>query len=171
MATRLRRDRDPAETDNLAIEDFLTYRLLTLTNRLNRQAMSILEKEAALRLPEWRCLAFIERFGNGHGKVSFHKIAEVTGMDRALISRGVQGLLEKGLVLTERDRTDRRVWHASLTRKGRSLFERMLPMMRKRQLHLLGALSPSDRKAVYRIIDRLNDALVDWDEEQKKTRN
>lgn len=174
MAMRLRKHRQAAatgETGELAIEDFLTYRLLTLTNRLNRQAMGILDKEASLRLPEWRCLAFIDKCGNGNGKVSFHRLAEVTGMDRALISRSVQGLLEKGLVLTERDSADRRVWHASLTRKGGALFQRMLPKMRQRQLHLLDALSPADRKAIYRIIDRLNDAVEAWDDGRPKPRS
>ena len=93
---------------DLPVEQFLTYRLLTLTNRLNRQAMHILETQASLRLPEWRCLAFIHECGGPGGKASLHEVAEATAMDRALVTRSVQGLVTKGHVLTERDNQDRR---------------------------------------------------------------
>ncbi len=147
----------------LPLDQFLTYRLLTLTNRLNRQAMHILESQASLRLPEWRCLAFVWQCSRDNGKASLQDIAEITGMDRALISRAVQGLVEKGHVLTERDTKDRRNVHAVLTRQGKALFRRMLPIMQRRQMHLLGALSAQDRKAIYRIIDRLGNAVDDWE--------
>lgn len=150
---------------DLPVEQFLTYRLLTLTNRLNRQAMHILETQASLRLPEWRCLTFIHQCGGPRGKASLHEVAETTAMDRALVTRSVQGLVAKGHVLTDRDNRDRRVVHAALTRQGLTLFRRMLPIMRKRQLHLLDSLSPRDRKAVYRILDRLNAAAKDYEHE------
>ena len=57
-------------------------------------------------------------------------------MDRALISRSVQGLVEKGHVLTERDREDRRMVYAALTKSGTDTFEAVLPLMQRRQKHL-----------------------------------
>ncbi|MGI9410803.1 MAG: MarR family winged helix-turn-helix transcriptional regulator [Hyphomicrobiaceae bacterium] len=155
--------REPDDDDAIAdlpLEKFLTYRLLTLTNRLNRQAMQILDDTAKLRLPEWRCLAMIGRYG----KISLNRIAEITEMDRALISRSVQGLVEKGHVLTERDGEDRRVVYAVHTKLGTDTFQAVLPLMQRRQKHLLNRLSPSERKAIYRIIERLSEALDDWDE-------
>ena len=158
-------DNDSIDED-IPLDQFITYRLLTLTNRLNRQAMQILETEASLRLPEWRCLAFVWRCSRETGKASLNEIAEITGMDRALISRAVQGLVEKGHVLTERDTKDRRVVHAVMTRQGEALFHHTLPLMQRRQMHLLGALSAQDRKAVYRIIDRLSNAVEEWEEKE-----
>ncbi|MEM7385468.1 MAG: MarR family winged helix-turn-helix transcriptional regulator, partial [Verrucomicrobiota bacterium] len=73
-----------------------TYRLLTLTNHLNRQAMHILETQASLRLPEWRCLAFIHQCSGARGKASLHEVADETAMDRGLVTRSVQGLVSKG---------------------------------------------------------------------------
>lgn len=163
-------DRTEPKTDEfgeleLPVEHFLTYRLLTLTNRLNRQAMHILETQASLRLPEWRCLTFIHQCSGKRGKASLHEVAEETEMDRGLVTRSVQGLVTKGHVLTERDSKDRRIVHAALTRQGHELFQKMLPVMRKRQMHLLNALSPHDKKSVYRILDRLNSAAADYDYE------
>lgn len=157
---------DIEDVDDLLVEDFLTYRLVTLTNRLNRQAKQILEEAAALRLPEWRCLAFIKRCRDTDGKASLHQLADATSMDRALISRSVQGLVEKGHVLTERNRDDRRIVHAVLTRQGEALYRDTLPIMQRRQHYLLNALSSQERKAVYRIIERLNLAVEEWEAEQ-----
>lgn len=155
------------DASDLPVQQFLTYRVQALTHRLNRQAMHILERQASLRLPEWRCLTFIHECGGQHGKASLFEVAEITGMDRGLVTRSVQGLVEKGHVLTERDGQDRRVVHAALTRQGYELFCRLLPLMRNRQLYLLDALSLHDRKAVYRILDRLNAAAEDYEKEIK----
>ena len=131
---------------DMPVEQFLTYRLLTLTNRLNRQAMHILEETAGLRLPEWRCLAFIHQSNSKQGKTGLHDLADKTGMDRALISRSVQGLVQKGYVLTERDGEDRRIVNARLTPPGEKLYDRILPLMQRRQMYLLDALSPAETR-------------------------
>ena len=151
--------------EDVSFEQFLTYRLLTLTNRLNRQASKILESRNNLRLPEWRCLAMIGR----HQMLNVNRISELTGMDRGLISRAVHGLVTKDYVLAERSTHDRRIVRATLTIAGTTLYEEMLPVMQQRQRELLSALSPSDRRAVYRITDRLNDALDDWEEGWKQS--
>ncbi len=166
MHTHARNRNQPAANDSIAypVEQFITYRLLALTNRLNRQAMQILDETAALRLPEWRCLAIVHQRCETQDEVSLHDIADTIGMDPALISRSVQGLVEKGHLQTERDATDRRVVHARLTPQGAALCEQVLPIMRQRQLHLLNALSSQDQKALYRIIDRLNQAVEAWEQ-------
>jgi len=146
--------------EDVPFEQFLTYRLLTLTGRLNRQAIKLLEANSDLRLPEWRCLAMIGR----HDEFAVNRISEIASMDRGLISRSIQGLIEKGYVISERDLADRRVQRATLTCAGSALYDRMLPIMQRRQRRLLEALSPTDRKAVFRIIGRLADALDHWEE-------
>ena len=147
--------------EDVPFEQFLTYRLLTLTSRLNRQAMKILEAHSDLRLPEWRCLAMIGR----HRMQNVNRISEIAGMDRGLVSRAIQGLVTKGYVLAERDTDDRRIVRATLTVAGSAIYSEMLPVMRQRQRRLLAALTPNDRKAVYRIIDRLTDSLDEWEED------
>ena len=147
--------------DEVPFEQFLTYRLLALTSRLNRQAIKIIESHHDLRLPEWRCLAMIGR----HGVLHANRISEIAGMDRGLVSRAIQGLVSKGYVLVERDKDDERIVRATLTKGGCALYEEMLPVMQQRQKRLLSALSPKDRKAVDRIIERLTQSLDEWVEE------
>lgn len=151
----------PEIDHDLPFEQFLTYRLLIVANRLNRQAAQILDAENGLRLPEWRCLALI----GCYGKMSLNRISETMAMDPSLTSRSIQGLVEKGHVLTERDGADRRIVYATLTKQGESVYHTTLPVVRRRQMSLLAALSPSDRKAIYRIIDRLSGAVDDWEAE------
>lgn len=147
--------------EDVPFEQFLTYRLLTLTSRLNRQAIKILETHHDLRLPEWRCLAMIGR----HRMLNVNRISEIAGMDRGLVSRAIQGLVTKGYVLAERATDDRRIVRATLTTAGSAIYAEMLPVMRQRQRRLLAALTPSDRKAVYRIIDRLTKSLDEWEQD------
>lgn len=161
MATKRAGSRRQATTallEDLPLQDFLTYRLLTLTNRLNRQATKILSREAGLRLPEWRCMGLL--FANG--PISVARMAELSAMDKGLISRSLSSLTDKGFVLTMRPRGDRRTLVASLTKAGERQAEKILPVMRKRQRHLLAALSPEDRAATYRIIDQLHGAIDSW---------
>jgi len=151
---------EEADTE-LAFEQFLTYRILSLTSRLNRQAVQILDEACGLRLPEWRCLAMIGR----HKKLNLFNISEIAGMDRAQVTRSIQSLVEKDYVVTERASLDRRTVSAKLTKAGQRLYDQTYPVMEQRQLRLLSALSPSDRKAFNRILERLNDSLADWEEE------
>ena len=152
-----------SDTDaGLLFEQFPTYRILSLTSRLNRQAVRILDEACGLRLPEWRCMAMIGR----HGRLNLFNISEFAGMDRAQVTRSIQSLVERGHVLTQRDTADRRIVSAKLTRSGRRVYEKTFPIMEQRQLQLLGALSPADRKAFYRIMDNLNTALAIWEHER-----
>ena len=155
-------DHQPDTGSELNFEQFLTYRILSLTSRLNRQAVKILDDACGLRLPEWRCMAMIGR----HGQLNLFNISEIAGMDRAHVTRSIQSLVERGHVLTQRDVVDRRIVSARLTRSGRRIYEKTFPIMEQRQLQLLGALSPADREAFDRIIDNLNGALATWENER-----
>lgn len=148
--------------DDLPFEQFLTYRILSLTSRLNRQAIHILDEACGLRLPEWRCMAMIGR----HDRLNLASISEIAGMDRGQVTRAIQGLVEKDYVSTERRAHDRRTVWARLTRSGQQLYDHTFPIMQDRQRRLLSALSPSDRKAFYRIMERLTDSLEEWQDER-----
>lgn len=161
-AARKRSVKSPTESAPIPLEKHITYGLLRLTNRLNRQSMRLLDEAAGLGLPEWRCLAFI----GAASKISLNEIFDRTRMDRGLISRSTQSLVDKGLVLVERDRADRRLVHAAVTTKGRQVYRVVRPVMHARQMRLLESLSDADRSALYRIMDRLNCCLDEWPSQQ-----
>jgi DNA-binding MarR family transcriptional regulator len=146
----------------LPIEEFLTYRILAITNRLNRQATHILDEQQGLRLPEWRCMTMIGR----HGELRLNDISDIIGMDPGQVTRTIRSLADKKLVTTKRDTLDKRTVIAKLTRKGQQKFAQVLPLMEQRQRRLLASLTPSDRKAFYRIMDRLDESIDQWEFEQ-----
>jgi DNA-binding MarR family transcriptional regulator len=153
----------PGADCDLPLERYVTLGLLHLTNRLNRQSMRLLDRAAGLGLPEWRCLAFIGRTET----ISLNEIADLTGMDRGLISRSVQSLVDKGMVLVARDPTDRRLVRAVMTRKGKDVHRAVQPVMHARQVRLLNSLDSADRRALYRIMDRLTRCLDEWPADEK----
>ena len=143
------------EVENLPFEEFLTYRLSVLSNQFSRHATDILWRKAEIHLSEWRVMALL----GTRGKLSITEIATIMHMDRGLISRTLSQLTDKGLVLSERQRQDRRLISATLTTRGRELFEIVLPVMQKRQIYLLSCLTEAERQAAYSIIAKLEKAV------------
>lgn len=138
------------------LRDFLTFRLARLTQAVNAQATEILERLGPIGLSDWRVLAIIA----GGGAQSARDIVMQTGFDAAQVSRALRHLEDDGLVLTVRDSADRRMRPVRLTARGQALYDRLVPIMQRRQEALLNALSPEERLAIFGIIDKLQDAAA-----------
>lgn len=130
---------------------YVTYRLSTLSAKLNRQAGSVLKRAGNLRVPEWRVLALL----SVHGEMNGSAIADLVGFDPGQVSRIFRALETRGLISVRRTDDDRRGAHMSLTRAGRALHAKVLPLMQQRQEHLLAALTPQERAIFLRVIDKL----------------
>jgi DNA-binding MarR family transcriptional regulator len=130
---------------------YITYRLSTLSGKLNRQASVVLKKAGNLRVPEWRILALL----NLQGELNGSKIADLVNVDPGLVSRSLRALEKRGLIATRRGDDDRRITFTSLTPAGRALHAKVLPAMQRRQQHLLSALTTEERAAFLRITDKL----------------
>jgi DNA-binding MarR family transcriptional regulator len=144
--------RKPAiELNSLPLQRFLTYRLIALTARLNRQASAVLAQVGEISLPEWRVMAFLGL----HKRMNGASIADATGIDPALLSRTFRALERRGLIASSRSAADRRVVFFALTVEGQAVHDRTLPVMRARQQHLMDSLSPAELDAFFRITDKL----------------
>ena len=149
----------PAGDAPRPLTEFLTYRIVRLHQALNAQAIAVLNEVSGISLSQWRILAMV---GSG-GALTARDLARSTGFDPALISRTVHALEKAGLVRTARSGADRRVLTVAPTAAGAEIHERTLPIMRARQEALLGALTPEERSAVFRIIDKLERAARQLD--------
>ena len=130
---------------------FITYRLSILSGKLNRQANAVLKKAGNLRVPEWRVLGLL----NLHGELNGTRIADLVGFDAGLVSRSLRALEKRGLISMRRDDDDRRNSFTTLTAAGRALHAKVLPLMQRRQHHLLSFLTAEERAAFLRITDKL----------------
>lgn len=146
----------PESASSRPLRDFLTFRLARLTQALNAQATEILQTEGPIGLTDWRALAIVA----GGGAQSARDIVTQTGFDAAQISRALRHLEDGGLVLTVRDSADRRMRPVRLTPRGQALYDRLVPIMQRRQEALLAALSEAEQAAIFGIIDKLQDAAA-----------
>ena len=145
----------------LPLDQFITFRLLRLTNQLNRQAGKILASHVGLRLPEWRCLAIL----GAYGSMQVNQVATKLSADKGLISRSLSSLEKSRLVKTKRSAEDRRQIVIALTSRGRKTVSVMMPIMQKRQRVLFDALSKKEQKELHRMIDKLHVAVDAIDNE------
>jgi DNA-binding MarR family transcriptional regulator len=130
---------------------FITYRLSTLSGKLNRQASVVLKKAGNLRVPEWRILALLTL----HGEMNGSKIADLVNVDPGLVSRSLRALELRDLIATRRNDHDRRSTFVALTAAGRALHAKVLPAMQRRQNYLLSVLTAEERATLLRSIDKL----------------
>ncbi|SDD57384.1 MarR family winged helix-turn-helix transcriptional regulator [Ruegeria marina] len=135
----------------LQLQQFLTYRLSRVQAKLNAQASRVLREHAGITLTQWRILALI-------GVEGLRRSADLSrhaALDKGMVSRNIKLLVAEGLVVAEGDDSDQRAQTLGLTGKGRQLVERTLPIMRKRQNLLRGALDAGELAVLYRALDKL----------------
>lgn len=137
--------------DKLHLEHFVPYRLSVLTNIVSMSIAEAYEREFGLSIPQWRVIAVLARYPD----LSAIEVAERTAMDKVAVSRAVQGLLTARRVLRTYDAGDRRRSRLRLSNAGKSVYTRVAPLALRYEKELLDALSPTDRKALDRLIARL----------------
>lgn len=67
------------------------------------------------------------------GAVPLGALADILGMDRTTLNRNLKPLEEERLIVTSATKEDRRVRGLSLTKKGRALLDRAIPIWRTAQ--------------------------------------
>lgn len=133
-----------------------------LSNALRNNLSKRYLEEFGLSLPEWRLLALITRFS----PVRFSELTSRSSMDKGQVSRTLRVMGKSGLikmkVLKQRSRSAEALAApvvVSVTAKGRSLYESVLPVARRRQAEMLLNLSPTERVQLYAILDKLFGAV------------
>ena len=129
----------------------LSLRLNRLTQLLDRQMARLLAETVGIGHGEWRLLAALARMG----PATFGVIVEVTLVDKALASRGIVALEEKNLLRKSPTPGDARSVTIELTARGRRLVDRVAPVWRARQEHLLRGLTQAERIMLYQAIGKL----------------
>jgi DNA-binding MarR family transcriptional regulator len=137
--------------DKLHLDRFVPYRLSVLSNVVSMSIAAAYEREFGLTIPEWRVIAVLARYPD----LSAIEVAERTAMDKVAVSRAVQRLLTTHRLERAYDKGDRRRSILRLSATGRSVYTRVAPMALRYETELLDALSPSDRRALDRLLGRL----------------
>jgi len=134
------------------IRELLSYRLHRVANLLSRGAEMRYRREFGVSLWEWRTVALL---GGATEPQSLNELARAAGMDKGQMSRVVSGLTRRKIVLRGTDANDGRSIRLSLTRSGRTLYQKLIGAAAERNSAFLGCLTAKERAALEAIMVKL----------------
>jgi len=133
------------------LEQMLTYRVSRLYHRLAAGTARTVEAGFGLAVREWRVLALLGK----HGFISARDLVARSPMDKGSVSRAVASLSKKRLIAIQPDPADKRMQRLALTASGKKMCSSIAPHSLARQRALLNALTPAERAAIFRTLDKL----------------
>lgn len=148
---------DPGlDGEDLVVHDFLTTRLSALMGSLRRQVTMPYASSHGLSIAEWRVLSLVAHAGI----LPFGYIVTQSASDKAQVSRVVRQLERRGLLATQPSSdSPRKKIDCLITPAGKTLHDRVIVVARKRQAQVISILAPTEREALFAIIEKLQASL------------
>jgi len=135
---------------------FVPFRLNRLAAEVSAALSSEYQERYGLDIPEWRVLATL---GFRNDACSAQYIAHCTRTHKSTISRAVTALLARQLVERVENEDDRREFALRMTRKGKALYEALIPRLKRREQEILSCLSAQERKDFARLLGKIENSL------------
>lgn len=114
-----------------------------------------------LSVPQYRAMNFIRN----HPGASLSGVADHVGLTLPSVSKLVDGLVGRGLVIRQESGVDRRRVDLKLTQRGDSILEAAFQHTQACLSHMLAGLSPGDRERVIAAMGILRPVFSPDDEE------
>jgi DNA-binding MarR family transcriptional regulator len=135
---------------------FLPFRLNRLAAEVSQALSSEYQTRYGLDIPEWRVLATL---GFRSEPCSAQYVSQCTRTHKSTISRAVTALLERELVERVANADDRREFRLGMTRKGKALYDELIPRLLRREQEILACLSAPERKELGRLLGKVEQSL------------
>ena len=135
---------------------FLPFRLNRLAAEVSLALSSEYQARYGLDIPEWRVLATL---GFRSEACSAQYISQCTRTHKSTISRAVTALLERALIERVANADDRREFRLRLTRKGKALYDDLIPRLLRKEQDILAGLSAQERKELGRLLGKIESRL------------
>ena len=146
---------DPVRDRNgrkvLELENYLTYYLVVIANRVSRGASALYREKFGVGVVEWRCMVMLAM----QDGVSAARISEVGGINKSMVSRSLARLEELGYVEDYRGSSTLKPRLMQFTRSGRKLYRDMLEVTIKRDEKLRDGLSEAEQEELLRLLKKL----------------
>jgi len=146
----------PKAGAQLDLFGFVPFRL----NRLAAEVSSALSVEYQARygldIPEWRVLATL---GFRNDACSAQYISQCTRTHKSTISRAVTSLMARQLVERVENADDRREFRLRLSRKGKTLYEELIPRLLRKEQEILSCLSAQERRDFAHLLGKIEQSL------------
>ncbi len=132
------------------------YRLGLIATRIGTIAAKQYISRHKLPTSLWRALAVVARFG----PMSASALSEHSRLDPPKVSRAIDGLVERKLLLRRTDKNDERKVVLTLTVRGRAIYEDVAAYVTTLENGLLSTLSASEQKALWTILAKIDKQLM-----------
>ncbi|WP_291690744.1 MarR family transcriptional regulator [Bradyrhizobium sp.] len=135
---------------------FVPFRLNRLAAEVSLALSSEYQERYGLDIPEWRVLATI---GFRNEPCSAQYISHCTRTHKSTISRAVTALMRRRLVERVENAHDRREFSLRLTRKGKALYEELIPRLLRKEKTIMAALSATEQRELARLLGKIEKNL------------
>jgi DNA-binding MarR family transcriptional regulator len=143
-----------------SVTDFLSSRVLRLSNTLALYATRRYRDEFGITLPEWRVLSIIA----SDEPTTAREVSRHLATDKGWVGLSAESLRKRGLVAGEPDTGDGRRILLTLTDQGRKLHASILKVALARHKRLLACLPQGEADVLFACLDRLQaeaDAMIE----------
>lgn len=148
---------DPANdagSDARFLEDYLLFLLAAASTSASAGFHAIVRRHG-LRVPEWRVLACLH---DQDGQM-ITRLAALALMEQSAMTRVIERMEERALVIRRSDRRDRRRVRVYLAPAGQATLKPLLTLAREQEAQVLSCLPPEQRAALKPMLASLLAAL------------
>lgn len=152
----LREQRVSTNNSRLDLFQFVPFRLNRLAAEVSAALSGEYRERYGLDIPEWRVLATL---GVRDEACSAQYIAHCTRTHKSTISRAVTALLTRQLVERVENKDDRREFALRMTRKGRVLYENLIPRLLRKEREIMSCLTDAEQRDFARLLGKIEGSL------------
>ena len=136
---------------------FVPFRLNRLAAEVSSALSGEYQERYGLDIPEWRVLATL---GFRSDACSAQYIAHCTRTHKSTISRAVTALMKRQMVERVENADDRREFRLRLTRRGKALYEELIPRLLRKEQEILSCLTAQERKQLALLLGKIEQSLA-----------
>lgn len=142
------------------LDDYVIGNLSRIANKLARGASRIYRDRFDIGITDWRVLNALS-----YPKIeSATQVCDLTGIDKAPVSRSLRALEAAGFVESRADPHDGRRTLLRLTGSGARLHQKILPVAFEREATLLSSLTEPERAVLKSLLLKLRAAVPALDQ-------
>lgn len=156
IGAEARKKSAPPDNDAFDLFKFVPFRLNRLAAEVSAELSGEYRERYGLDIPEWRVLATL---GFRDDACSAQYIVHCTRTHKSTISRAVTALMTRQLIERVENADDRREYNLRLTRKGKALYDELIPRLLHKEQEILSCLSPRERKDFAAMLGKVERSL------------
>jgi DNA-binding MarR family transcriptional regulator len=141
----------PGCDDDLRLDAYLPYRLSVASNAVSGLIARAYQDRFGLSVPQWRLICVLAEDGG----LTQGQLVARTVMDKVMVSRAAQGLLNRHLIARSDHHADGRSHVLALAPEGRGMYAEIAPLALAYEAALIAGLAPDEVALLKRLLTRL----------------